>query len=191
MADRLYLSYWIRGFTQHNMLRHFETMLRRFPFSRLSPRVRLRIYAVEEIEPPALERELADPMDLGAVIHAAREFQHPDCAYHVDTVWDIWQFEADWELRPAPLTLSCYGPLIASELGEQLRIEFGLDSQFLPQPELFANLAPIRHNIRALLHLAEDLDASLAVDKRRLWSESGENLVGRLQAALSREFLQG
>ncbi|MCP5113820.1 MAG: hypothetical protein GY953_23555, partial [bacterium] len=46
MADRLFLSYCIRGYTEHNMLRHYERMLRAFPFSRLRPRAELRAYAL-------------------------------------------------------------------------------------------------------------------------------------------------
>jgi hypothetical protein len=33
MADQLYLSYWLRGFSEGNMLRKFERLLRTFPFS--------------------------------------------------------------------------------------------------------------------------------------------------------------
>lgn len=187
MADQLYLSYWIRGFTERNMLRHFEVMLRAFPFSRLEPRAYLRIYALELSEPPALESEFADPIDPRAVVKVAGEYQHGDCAYMLDTAWDIWRFDDEWKLRPANLTLICFGPRFPSELGEQLLIDFGFESDFLPQPELSENLAPVQHNIRALLHLTGDLDASLAVAKRKLWSESGENLAARLQAALAGE----
>ena len=41
MADRLFLSYTLRGFTGMNMLRHFEKMLRVFPFSPKNPANRL------------------------------------------------------------------------------------------------------------------------------------------------------
>jgi hypothetical protein len=184
MADQLYLSYWLSGFTEQNMLRHFETLLRKFPFSRLHPRALLRVQAVDPSEPPLLEQLLAVPVDPERVLALAREFHHADCAYVLETAWDLWRFEGEWKLRPAPLTLSCFGPAFPSEMGEQLLIEFGLDTQFLPQAELSSNLAPVRHNIRALLHLVEDLDASLPVAKRLLWSESGENFAERLEEAL-------
>jgi hypothetical protein len=185
MPDRLYLSYWLRGFTEHNMLRHFAVMLGKFPFSRLSPRAAVRIYALEEIEPPVIERDFAGLLDLDEVIRTMREFQNRDCAFHLETFWDIWQFETDWKLQSAPVTLSCYAPLFPSELGEQLRIDFGLDANFLPRPDVPAGLTTIRHNIRGLLHLVRDLDASFPVDKRLLWSESGGNFAERLEAALS------
>ena len=54
MADRLYLSLWVRGFTEHNMLRHWERLLRRFPFSRLQPGAGLRVHGVALTEPPIL-----------------------------------------------------------------------------------------------------------------------------------------
>ena len=103
----------------------------------------------------------------------------------METAWDIWQFEDGWNLWPARVLLCCYAPLFPSETGEQLRIDFGSDSRFLPQPDLTGSLAPIRHNIRGLLHLVEDLDATLATDKRQLWSESEEDFAVRLESALS------
>jgi hypothetical protein len=185
MADQLYLSYWLAGFTEQNMLRYYEILLRKFPFSRLRPRALLRVQAVDRTEPPLLEELLPVPVDPERVLGLAREFQHADCAYLLETAWDLWRFEGEWKLRPAPLTLSCFGPAFPSEMGEQLLIEFGLDTQFLPQAELSPNLAPVRHNIRALLHLVEDLDASLPAARRLLWSESGENFAERLQEALA------
>jgi hypothetical protein len=38
MADQLYLSYKLRNFSAQNMLRHYEKLLRIFPFSRLAGR---------------------------------------------------------------------------------------------------------------------------------------------------------
>lgn len=186
MADRLYLSYWIRGFTEHNMLRHFEALLRKFPFSRLQPAALLRLYAVEIVEPPSLEQRFTAPeRTIGAMISAAREFQHADTALEIETSWDLWRYTGEWRLLPASVTLSCYGPLFLSELGEHLRIDFGFDTQFLPSAEHSSSPVPVRHNIRALLHLVEDLDESLAVSRRQLWSESGGNFADRLQQALA------
>ncbi|MCP5112446.1 MAG: hypothetical protein GY953_16600 [bacterium] len=184
MADRLFLSYWIRGYTEHNMLRHYERMLRAFPFSRLRPRAELRAYALELAEPPMVAQELGGGDFVEAAIETAGEFLHDDSAYLLETSWDIWQHEDDWKLEPAPVTLSCYGPRFPSEYGEQLAIEFGLDTNFLPATGQGDHIAPIRHNIRGLLHLVDDLDQCLAVVRRRLWSESGENLGDKLAAAL-------
>jgi len=187
MADQLYLSYWVRGFTENNMLRHWERMLRHFPFSRLSPRAELRVHAIELTEAPLLVRDYVGEIPLEAVLTAAREFLHADSGFVLETAWDIWQFETEWGLLPSKVTLSCFGPLFPSELGEQLLIEFGPDTPFLPQTEEGDHLAPVRHNIRGLLHLVEDLDGALSVEKRQLWSESGENFAQRVEAALGRQ----
>ncbi len=213
MADQLYLSYWIRGFTERNMLDQLETALRRFPFSRLAPGLALRIFALEFAQPPVLERSFAEPADIDEIIPAAGEFLQGDCAYQVDGAWDLWQWDREWELRPAAVSLVCYGPAFSSERGEQLRIEFGPEFHFLPaerpagRPHSASggsaarrlaeetvtasfptqssarSLTPIRSNIRSLLHLAGDLDQAFRVEKRLLWSESGENLAGRLEEA--------
>ena len=134
------------------MLRHFEVMLRKFPFSRLAPRLSLSVHAIELSEPPVIEREFPDD-DIDSVIQAANEHLHGDCAYTVETAWDIWQFDKDWKLRPANVSLNCFGPRFPSESGEQLLIEFGLDAHFLPDPAQELSLSTVRHNIRGLLHL--------------------------------------
>ena len=184
MADRLYLSYWVRGFTEHNMLRHWERMLSRFPFSRLMPRAELRIHAIELNEAPLLVRDFGGDVSIDAVLKAARDFLHADSGFVLDAAWDIWQFDEEWKLMPAPVTLNCFGPLFPSDLGEQLLIEFGPDVHFLPGDDDADQLAPVRHNIRSLLHLVDDLDGALAVDKRKLWTESGANFADRLQSTL-------
>lgn len=187
MADQLYLSYWIRGFTQHNALRHFEGVLKKFPFSRLLPKASLTIYAVNFTEPPLLMREFAGEIDTAEILTAARDFQAPDCAYEIESAWELWrQVEGEWKLAPAHVVLTCHGPMFPSELGEQIRIEFGHDSQFLPQRNVAGSLDATRHNIKSLLHLVKDLDDTIAVDKRQLWSESGENFAERLQSELQR-----
>lgn len=88
MPERVYLSLWIRGFDEGNMLRHFAQLLGRFPFSRLRPGIEaLRVYALEESEPPALEQVFSGPPDLATVLRLAEEFEHADCAYLVESCW--------------------------------------------------------------------------------------------------------
>lgn len=187
MADQLYLSYWIKGFTEHNMFQHFEPAFRKFPYSRLRPRALLQVRAVDLSEPVLFEREFTGIVDATAVVDAIRWYRDPDSAYELETAWDLWSLtsEEEWKLQPAPVKISCYAPLFPSEYGEQIRLEFGADTQFLPQLELTWNLAPVRQNIQSLLHLVRDLDESLAVEKRRLWSESGENFAERLRQTLA------
>ncbi len=183
MADRLYLNYWLRGFTQHNMLARFETMLRCFPVSRLLPQGVLRVYALELAEPPLLEREFSGEFQLDEVISAAQEFTHADCCYQFETAWDIWQRAEGYRLLPSGVLLACYAPLFPSEQGEQLRIDFGPEALYMPDADDPASLTTAKHNLRSLLHLAKDLDKALPVEKRRLWSEGG-NFLERMTALL-------
>ena len=185
MADRIYFSCWLRGFTEHNMLAHFDKLLRRFPYSKMTPGALLKVYALELVEPAALERRFEDVVDPKALIQTAREMQNADCAYLVETCWDLWEYDAGWKLAPSRVMLACFGPLFPSEMGEQIRLEVGIDGQFLPDPERECGLTPLRSNIRSLLHLASDVESALPVEKNALWSESGENLAERLKEALS------
>jgi hypothetical protein len=85
MADQLYLSYWLRGFSEGNMQRKFERLLRTFPFSTASTTVTtLRIYAMEYAEPPLLEVSFASPTAPEEIVEAAAQFQNGDCAFPVE-----------------------------------------------------------------------------------------------------------
>lgn len=185
MADRLYLSYWINGFSPMTMLRHYEKMLRLFPFSRLRRADSVfRIHAVSYAEPHLLETPVAPPVDPGAIVASAAEFTASDVCYELDTAWDLWTWEDDWKLAPSGVTLSCYGPEFESDLNENLRIDFGLDERYLPGAGGSDGVRMVRENIQSLLRLVHDLDNKLNVDQRRLWSESGENFAERLQTTL-------
>ncbi len=186
MADQLYLSYWIRGFDGRNMLRHFEQLLRHFPFSPQAPRASaLHIYALEYSEPSLYEALFAGPDLAGEAAAAVRQFSGADCAWLLESWWDLWQHEQDWKLRPSPVVLSCFGPEFSNDAGDHLRVEVGAVDHYLPQPGLPGSLRLIQSNIRGLLTLARELDARLPVEKRLLWSDTGENFAERLQAALA------
>jgi len=184
MSEQVYLSFWLRGFTQHNLLRHMQKALSCFPFSRLRPEALLRIHALEFAEPPLFERRFEEDTESDQVIAAASDFVHADCAYQLECWWDIMQLERDWKLAPAKVTITCFGPLFPSEWGEQLQIEFGHDTPFMPDKRDAASLVAVRSNIRSLLHLAEEIGRNLPVEKHTLWSETGQNLAQQLQAAL-------
>jgi hypothetical protein len=161
-------------------------MLRLFPFSRLSKTTSvLRINAVSESEPPLYEQPFEDPPDPEALVAAAREFTTADCIVQLHGKWDLWQFDKDWKLEPSGVTLACIGPDFESDEPEHLRIDFGIDTHYLPQRDLPNHLFMARSNIRSLLHLIAELDRTLSVESRRLWSESGGNFADRLQAALA------
>jgi hypothetical protein len=65
-----------------------------------------------------------------------------------------------------------------------LRIDFGIDTHFLPQVDLPKHLFMARSNVRSLLHLVHELDRTLVAESRRLWTESGENFSDKLREAL-------
>lgn len=168
------------------MLRHYEKLLKLFPFSRLaqSPSL-LKIIALEYSEPPVFERAFIPPFTPDDVLAATREFASPDSCYRFETWWDLWQYDQDWELLPARVALCCFGPNFEKDIGDNLRIEFGIDSHFLPQPDLPDNFRMTQSNIKSLLTLVHDVDNTLKVERRQLWTESGENFAEKLQAELS------
>lgn len=186
MADQLYVSYWLRGFTAMGMLPQFEKAIAKLPFSKLTKvEPVLRIYGVSFNEAPVLETAFPNPPDPAAIAASAREFLHDDTCVQLEAAWDLWLHEADWKLQPSRVVIECYAPGFEdAERGENLRIEFGLDSKFLPTPEREA-LPMVRANIQSLLRLVHDLDEALPVERRLLWSESGDNFASRLEAALS------
>ncbi|MBN8729247.1 MAG: hypothetical protein J0L64_01810 [Acidobacteria bacterium] len=187
MADSVRLSFWLRGFTEHNMLSLYERVLRRFPYSRLAPAGMLRIFALDYSEPPVLEEEFDDAANTSAILSIIREHFHNDCAFQLDCCWDLWHYGEDWSLKPCAVSLAIFGPFFESPWGEQVQIDLGLDFLYLPSPGVPPNPRALRSNIRSVLHLAEDMQRILPVDKRALWSESGENLAERLQEAVEEE----
>ena len=186
VADRLYLSCWIRGFSESNMLRHFRTLLSLFPSSQLASRGPvLRVYAMERAEPPQMEREFPKPADATAIAAHAGEFAHADSAVEVETAWDLWQFDMEWKLSPSSVTLVCQGPAFESENGDHLRIEFGPDAPFLPIEGVEGSLRMGQSNLRSLLHLVDEIEKNLPLENRRLWSESGRNFAAVLTETIS------
>jgi hypothetical protein len=187
MADQLYLSYSLNSFTAFNMFRSYEKMLRQFPYSKLSKReATFKVIPVSYAEPSIFEQALALPVNVETVLTAAKDFQNADCCYRLETAWDLWQYDDGWKLEPSRVALCCLGPEFEEdEPDENLRIEFGIDTHFLPQPDLPDNFYMTQSNIKSLLKLVHDLDDVLSVSKRRLWTESGENFAEKLQEALS------
>jgi hypothetical protein len=185
VADQLYLSYKLRGYSDMNMLRHWERLLRVFPFSKLShtPNT-LRVQAVSLREPVLLEQDFGNPIDLDAVVTAAREFMASDCAVQLEAKWDIWQYVGDWKLTPTRIVLASFGEQFEDKEDEHLRVDFGPDAMFLPDPELPGAGKMAESNLKSLLSFVHEADEILAVESRRLWTESGDNFAERLQAVV-------
>ncbi len=189
VPDRLYFSCRIQGDTAANTLRQFGKMLGVFPFSKLARRGPvLRVYGVELAEPAILEREFPVSPDVAAmtadILEAAREFMLPDCACEVDTFWDLWQYDGEWKLLPATVTLACFGPEFENDHDDHLRIDFGPDSRFLPAHGVEGSLRMGQSNLRSLLHLVGDLERAVDLESRQVWSESGANFAEVLRQAL-------
>ncbi len=167
------------------MLRHFEQLLGAFPFSKLRPGIgALRIYALELAEPPVLEHAFAGETDIDTVVAMCREFENSDCAYVVDGWWELWKYTDAWKLGPSPVSLACWGPQFENGEGDHLRIDFGPETNYLSQPHAPGSTRAIHSNIRGVLRLTGELEESLPVDRKRLWSESEEDFAERVESAL-------
>ena len=188
MSDRLSLSLWLRGgVTPQNQYRAFEKILRAFPYSKLSTSVStLMIMAVDWTEPAVGEYPLdAGTPDPEEIIRLAKEFKEPDTAVQLDTYWDLWGvLDGEWKLLPAPVSILSYGPKFDRDSDEDIRIEFGTETRFLPHQGR-ATLKLIQANIKSLLRLVHDLDDALPLEKRHLSTESAANFAARLQDVLS------
>lgn len=194
VTDQLSLSLWLARNMQSSRLRQFEKLLRLFPFSqRPQPQSIISIQAVDAREPALLERPVNGPVDPSEVMEIFQEYSGDDVAYHLESWWDLWRFNRDWKLAPARVSLACFGPEFDNRTGkkiheqEDLRIDFGVDSYFLPQPEITGSAKLVESNIKSLLRLVHELDSALPVEKRRLETESGENFASRLQETLAAE----
>jgi hypothetical protein len=128
------------------------------------------------------------PIDVDDVLEVLHAYTGDDVAQRVESFWDLWQFiDGDWALAPARVALICQGPEFDNTTGqavadqEQLRIEFGVDINYLPQPEIAGSARMTESNLRSLLRLVHELDSTLPVKGRKLETESGENFAERLQ----------
>lgn len=189
MTDQLYLSIWLDHDTLGKRLKHFEKLLRLFPFSqRPQGQTTVSVQAIDSTEPPLLERPLNGPIEVDDVLEVLHDYTGDDVAQRVDSFWDLWQFiDGTWALAPTRVALICQGPEFdnntdqAMQDQEQLRIEFGVDINYLPLPDIAGGARLTESNLRSLLRLVHELDSTLPVRKRKLETESGENFAERLQ----------
>jgi len=189
MTDQLYLSIWLDPNARPKRLKQFEKLLRLFPFSqRPQGQTTVSVQAIDSTEPPLLERPMNGPIDVDEVLETLHDYTGDDVAQRVESFWDLWQFLDDnWVLAPARVALICQGPEFDNNTDqamhdqEQLRIEFGVDTNYLPQPEIAGSARLTESNLRSLLRLVHELDSTLPVRKRKLETESGENFAERLQ----------
>jgi hypothetical protein len=192
VTDQLYLSLWLDRYNRASRLQQFEKLLRFFPFSqREQPQSVVSVQAIDTTEPPLLECPVNGPIDVADVIGTLRDYRGNDIAYRVESWWDLWQFDEDWELRPARVSLSCFGPDFdngterESAEQEDLRIDFGVDSLYLPRTDVPGSARLAESNIKSLLRLVHETELLLPIAKRRLETESGDNFADHLQRVLS------
>jgi hypothetical protein len=193
VTDRLALSIWLERSAVPQRLRHFETLLRLFPFSqREQGQSTISVEAISAQEPPLLERPVNGPMDVDEAMRIFADYSGDDVSYKLESWWDLWQFNGDWALAPAPVALSYFGPEFdnGADIGvrdqEDLRIDFGVDAHFLPAEDIAGGKKLLASNIRSLLRLVHELDSTLPLRKRKLETESAENFADRLQQALAK-----
>ena len=191
VTDQLFLSIWLDAGGRADRLRRFEKLLRLFPFSqREQPQSVVSILAIDLTEPPLLERPLNGPFEIAEVLPIFNEYSGADLAFEIESWWDLWVFEAEWKLRPSRVLLSCFGPEFDNgtdrQSGDQedLRIDFGVDTHYLPMPEIPGSAKLTESNVKSLLRLVHELDSALAIKKRQLQTESGGNFAERLESAL-------
>lgn len=188
---------WLTRNSRASRVKHFEKLLRLFPFSqRPQPQSTIGVQAIGGTEPPLLERPLNGPVDVSEIVTVLSDYTGDDVAYRLESWWDLWQHDEDWSLRPARVILCCFGPEFDSgsdysDTGqEDLRIDFGVDSHYLPQPGITGGGKMIESNIKSLLRLVHELDSALPVERRKLETESGENFADRLQQAITGSRIQ-
>ncbi|MCU1292710.1 MAG: hypothetical protein JWP08_1560 [Bryobacterales bacterium] len=192
MTDQLFLSIWLNRNGRAERTRQFEKMLRHFPFSqREQPQSILSILGVDTTEPPLLETPVNGPVDVDDVVGLLGDYSGDDVAFELESWWDLWIYDGDWKLAPTRVLLSCFGPAFdngtheAAGEQEDLRIDFGVDSHYLPDLEVPAGAKLIESNVKSLLRLVHELDSVLEVKRRMLQTESGVNFADRLQQVLS------
>ena len=192
VTDQLFLCIWLDRHAQTDRLRYYRKLLSLFPFSqREQPQSTVSIQAIDDTEPPLLEKAMNGPVDLAQIEPIFSEYKGEDIAFEVESWWDLWQFDGDWKLKPTRVSLSCFGRQFdngtdhAADEQEDLRIDFGVDSTFLPDPDIPASARLIESNIKSLLRLVHDVGSALPTRKRLLATESGENFAERLQETLT------
>ena len=189
MGDPLFLSLWLGGFSPLALPIYFRKTLEVFPFSKLAPGSLLRVWAVSFHEVPVFESFLDTAVDAREAADLVQEFLHDDCCIQLETRWDLWLWDGDWALQPSRVCIELHAPLfehdILNPLGqaEQIWIDLGREDLYLPQPKS-DQLRPVQSNIRSILHLADDLEEALTVERRLLWSESEDNFAERLMLLL-------
>ena len=182
MGDPLFLSLWLGNYSPIALPIYLRKALSVFPYSNLAPMSVLRVHALSFHEPPIFEEFIEGAPDPQAVAQQAQEFLHTDCAFQLETNWDLYQFNGAWELAPSRVLIDVYAPEFDAA-GEHVRLDLGPAALFLPAPQS-DQLRPVQSNIRSVVRLAADLHSELNATRRLLWSDAEEDFAERLGALL-------
>lgn len=114
MANRAFASIWLRELSEETLLQSWGSFLGAVPLSSKFPGFSyLVIRAVDETEAPILEQDLRSVVaDASTLVELIRSHVHGDCSYEAQGFWDLWVYDPSslqWELRPQPLALYCFG----------------------------------------------------------------------------------
>ncbi len=124
------------------------------------------------------------PIDLGEIEPVFSEYQGDDIAYKLESWWDLWQFDGDWKLKPTRVSLSCFsrqfdnGTDLEKTEQEDLRIDFGVDTTFLPDPEVPGSARLIESNIKSLLRLVHEVESMLPIAQATACNRVGREFRG-------------
>jgi hypothetical protein len=192
VTDQLYLSMWLPQTLANWRVRYFEKMLSLLPLSqREQPQSTLTVHAVSATEPAIFERPFNGPLERSDVAETLKDYDGPDIAYRLETFWDLWLYNGEeWQVGPSRVSLSAFGSEFDNgtslEVGKQedLRIDFGVDSAFLPDASILGSGRLIESNIKSLLRLVKEMEEALPLERRVLETESGENFAEKLTRTL-------
>jgi hypothetical protein len=116
MPNYAYAGFWLRGYTEANMLEDFRTFLELFPCSKTRPGFHsLTIRAVDAAQAVLIQRDFRwEPLPADEWLEIAREFLHDDSAYETLAYWDLWTLSRSaegwqWRLQAQPVELICHG----------------------------------------------------------------------------------
>lgn len=194
MANHAYLNLWFRDFTIERGLAHLEALLTLFPVSAARPGFRLVIRSLDPAQSSSLEADmLAVP---AAVRKLAGQFLHNDTSYEVSAWWDLWRTRAadtpapGWRQEPSPVEIVLHGEEFDEarfrESGHVV-CNLGFDHLYLGSPQTPGQAARryLRENVRRLYGYLRQIEKSLPLAERRLWSEGEENFGARTESLLS------
>ncbi len=120
-------GFWLRGYSEANMLEDFRKFLELFPCSAARPGLHsLTIRAVDATQAAVIQRDYRlEPMQPDEWLEVAQEFLHDDGSYETSAFWDLWTLSGaaetwQWRLEAHPVELLCHGTAYDDEVYQEL-----------------------------------------------------------------------